>query len=557
TMMVQIPDSYDPKHGCIVTAPSSGSRGVYGAIATAGEWGLKHGCAVAYTDKGTGTGAHDLHNDTVNLLRGERANAQAAGDDSNFTAPISESQRAAFDQAYPDRFAFKHAHSQTNPEAIWGQNVLQSIRFAFYVLNQRLSPGHPNAIDKSNTLVIASSVSNGGGASLRALEEDEDRLIDGLAVTEPNVNPIYDSRFVIQQGNAKALLRHSRTLEDYITIENLYSGCAAVAEGTAAPLNLASSPDRCNALAQQGLLSPSTTSAQAEESQRILNDYGLLPEQNFVSPSHWYAYVYQSIAVTYANAYGKFSVLKNLCGYSLGATTADTGLPTPLSAAAEATVFSTSNGIPPTGGVNLINNLAPEGPKEDRLSTPDQDLRGATCLRALASDIPNVQNATGLSSGENEEARRIAHGVSNILATGRLHGVPAIYAAGRNDAVLPPNFTGRAYYGLNQLLEGSGSQLRFYEVTNAQHLDTFNQFSGFDSTLVPLQRYFIQAMDLMYAHLTKGAPLPPSQVVHTIPRGTGPSGVPPITYANVPPIATTPAADVLITFDGHTLHIPE
>ncbi|MFL6806129.1 MAG: 3-hydroxybutyrate oligomer hydrolase family protein, partial [Xanthobacteraceae bacterium] len=50
TMMVQVPDTYDPSNGCIVTAPSSGSRGVYGAIATAGEWGLKRGCAVAYTD---------------------------------------------------------------------------------------------------------------------------------------------------------------------------------------------------------------------------------------------------------------------------------------------------------------------------------------------------------------------------------------------------------------------------------------------------------------------------------------------------------------------------
>jgi hydroxybutyrate-dimer hydrolase len=28
TMMVQVPDSYDPSNGCIVTAPSSGSRGV-------------------------------------------------------------------------------------------------------------------------------------------------------------------------------------------------------------------------------------------------------------------------------------------------------------------------------------------------------------------------------------------------------------------------------------------------------------------------------------------------------------------------------------------------
>src|SRR5262245_38949392 len=60
TMMVQIPDGFRADNACIVAAPSSGSRGVYGAIGTTGEWGLKRGCAVAYTDKGTGNGAHDL-----------------------------------------------------------------------------------------------------------------------------------------------------------------------------------------------------------------------------------------------------------------------------------------------------------------------------------------------------------------------------------------------------------------------------------------------------------------------------------------------------------------
>src|SRR5689334_23091175 len=112
TMMVQIPDTFDPGNACIITAPSSGSRGVYGAIATAGEWGLKRGCAVAYTDKGTGTGAHNLQTNTVNLMRGERADAATAGDDSNFTAALKAGERAAFNAATPNRFAFKHAHSQ-------------------------------------------------------------------------------------------------------------------------------------------------------------------------------------------------------------------------------------------------------------------------------------------------------------------------------------------------------------------------------------------------------------------------------------------------------------
>src|SRR5579872_2721040 len=167
TMMVQVPDSFSPTAACIITAPSSGSRGVYGAIATAGEWGLKHGCAVAYADKGTGTGADDLQNNTVNLIRGQRADAVQAGDDSNFTANISDKDRAAFNAATPNRFAFKQAHSQQNPEKDWGKNVLRSIKFAFKVLNEKFE-GRGVAFDKRNTIVIASSVSNGGGASARA-----------------------------------------------------------------------------------------------------------------------------------------------------------------------------------------------------------------------------------------------------------------------------------------------------------------------------------------------------------------------------------------------------
>src|SRR5262249_18188449 len=225
TMMVQVPDSFDPTSGCIVTAPSSGSRGVYGAIATAGEWGLKHGCAVAYTDKGTGTGAHDLQSNTVNLIRGERADAAEAGDDSNFTAKLTAAERAAFNAATPNRFAFKHAHSQQNPEADWGKDVLRAIEFAFDVLNDKFRQ-RGVSINKRNTIVIASSVSNGGGASVRAVEQDDDGLIDGLAVGEPNVNPRFSSAFSIVQGGGTPFTAHSLTLIDYTTLVNVFHGCA-------------------------------------------------------------------------------------------------------------------------------------------------------------------------------------------------------------------------------------------------------------------------------------------------------------------------------------------
>lgn len=93
--------------------------------------GLKRGCAVAYTDKGTGTGAHDLTSNVVNLITGVTAGADQAGKDSIFTAGISDQERHEFNVETPGRFAFKHAHSQQNPEKDWDRNVLQSIRFAF------------------------------------------------------------------------------------------------------------------------------------------------------------------------------------------------------------------------------------------------------------------------------------------------------------------------------------------------------------------------------------------------------------------------------------------
>src|SRR5262249_12419005 len=325
-------------------------------------------------------------------------------------------------------------------------------------------------------------------------------------------------------------------------------GCADLAAANAtAPLNLAPSAPRCADLHAKGLLMSTTLADQALEAQKIIHDFGILPEQNLVQPGYWFANVRQSISVTYANTYGRFSVLDNLCNYSLAANAGVAGgPPVPLAAANEAQIFGTSNGIPPTSGIALINNAAPGGPKEDRGSTPSQNLDGALCLRSLAA---GSDAATGhpLGGSQRVQARRIIEGVEGVIATGNLRRVPSIVVTGRNDGILPPNHTSRAYFGLNNVVEGSISPLRYYEVTNAHHLDSFNQFPTYNAMFVPLHRYFNQAMDLMYAHLRHGRPLPPSQVVHTTPRGVG---APPITPANVPPIGDTPPASAHITFAG-------
>ena len=393
-LMVQVPANFDPKNPCIVTATSSGSRGVYGAVGTAGEWGLKRGCAVAYTDKGTGTGLHDLASDTVNLITGERAPAHSAGRDSSFTAAVSATARAAFLRDFPHRVAFKHAHSQLNPEKDWGRHTLAAVDFAFWVLNTRLRDRRAGTYTPENTLVIASSVSNGGYAALAAAEQDARGLIDAIVVSEPNVSLGRDARFAIQQG-ANVTREHSRTLFDYFSLINLYQPCASLTEDNAkAPLNTvpqALREARCTSLAQKGLLKSGDLKGQATEAQRIINAYGILPESNFLYPSHSTLNVPESL-ITYANAYGRFAVTDNLCGFSFAATAAagdQAGAPIP--AVGLELSFAASNGIPPTAGINLVNNLSPGGARENRISMSpstgrrDMNLDGALCLRALAS----------------------------------------------------------------------------------------------------------------------------------------------------------------------------
>ncbi|MGK7916252.1 MAG: 3-hydroxybutyrate oligomer hydrolase family protein [Prochloraceae cyanobacterium] len=289
TLMVQIPSTFEPQSACIVTGTSSGSRGIYGAIGTSGDWGLKKGCVVVYNDKGTGLGVHDLTTNTINLINGLREDADKAGKLSNFTIMTDKTKREAFNTKFPHRVAFKHAHSQQNPEKDWGKHVLQSLHFAFYLLNQKYGIG---TITPPNTIVIASSVSNGAGSALRAAEQDVYGLIDGIAVSEPNVSPIYNDSFKIVQGNNPPTSEHSKPLLDYQTLLHVYQPCANLANSKA-PFNIGEPPlgiprelgeNRCQSLKEKGLLKADTVEEQAEEAQKIINAHSILVEQNILQP---------------------------------------------------------------------------------------------------------------------------------------------------------------------------------------------------------------------------------------------------------------------------------
>ena len=587
TLMVQIPDSFDPEDPCIITAPSSGSRGVYGAIGTSGDWGLKRGCAVCYSDGGKGTGAHDLGTDTVYLIDGIREDAAAAGLESHFTAIDDPAELAAFNAEFPDRIAFKHAHSQQNPEVDWGKNVLQSIELAFYLLNLEENFGIPylkglvrKTITPQNTIVIASSISNGGTASMRAAEQDTKNLIDGVAVSEPNLSPSVNKYLVIRQGDRQwASDRHSKLLYDYFSLLNVYQTCADLAQ-LDSPLNTGVvfpdlAENRCTSLAEIGLLTQfhddgvteTTTEERAIEAQQIINDYGILEEQNYVQPTQEFFEFNEAITMTYANAAGRFRVTDNLCGCSFAGATAG-GVPAPLPAETLATLFSTSNGVPPTGGVQLINNNSLGGALLNRFSVSsqgvqDQNLEAALCFRSLFTGRDEFGNK--LKGQEFIDHIDVLWGLFSLRYSGQLRGIPAIVVHGRNDAVVPPNHSSRAYYGLNQIVEAQRSNLRYYEITNANHLDAFIPFfPGFQERFIPLHYYFDLAVSLMYDHLKNGTPLPPSQVVRTVTRDVFPTDPPTIADLaedNVPPILQNPDKADIITFNWKngqaTLDIPE
>ena len=568
TVMAQVPDSFDPDRPCMVTAPSSGSRGIYGAIGTAGEWGLKKGCAVVYTDKGTGTGSHNLATNTAQRIDGTLTSDV---EPVQFRADLTDGQRADFDSAWPDRFAWKHAHSRANPEADWGQHVLQSIEFGFYVLNEKFGRELGNGetlltIKPKNTVVIASSVSNGGGSSVRAAEQDTKGLIDGVAVSEPNVNPQVDRSFTIRQGEGPEITEHSRSLLDYTTALAVYQGCAnqAPAIRDDAPLNATFNPPAigeniCNSLANKGLVSGATLDDRATDALRILNeDFGIQPEQNLLAPVHFGLAVAQSISMTYANAYSRAGVEDRVCDLSLAAVDG-AGAVAPIAPGVEAALFSVSNGIPPSAGVNIVydgadgqptNLPASASPSTNQL---DYGLDALLCLRSLAQGSDAVSGAD-LQGSDAELATAIAEGIAEVRASGDLQGKPTVFVTGRADAILPINHTSRPYFGLNQRVEGEKSNLRYYEILNAHHLDVLNGFPGVADRYVPLHHYYFQALDLVWANLTEKRALPPSQVVRTVPRGAITT---PLAEVNLPAINPAPDAGDRIVFTDNQVRIPE
>lgn len=539
TMVVTVPSNFDATKPCVVAVPSSGSRPVYGELGTIGEWALNKGCAVTMTDKGGGVGVHDLDRDNTYAVDGSVVTA-GTRKDLTFNANLLGDNLAAFRSANPNRLALKHAHGKQNPEKDWGKYTLDSIKVALYVLNKQFATAD---LSPANTVVIASSISNGGAAVLRAAEQDTEGLIRGVVAGEPQINLPDNANVVVKRGGV-AVPNSAKPLYDYITVAGLYQACASRAPsvvGGAAFVIAPFAANRCETLAAQGLVNGTTLDERAADALAKMRAYGWEVETDILHDSHYGFEFTELVAHTYANAFARASVADSLCGYSVAGIDANFQVPVVPSAAAFKAGWAKGGGLGFLGDAfNIVADKSVGGPALYLLATSpgtgrtDFYFDGAACLRRLATGT--AVGSTALSTAEQALATKIKAGMNEVRVSGDLRGKPTVIVHGRADALIPVNHTSRPYAALNKRVE-SGSGLRYYEVTDANHFDAL--VGLYPKTMVPLHVYTLRALDLMYAKLTTGANLPDSQVIRATARA---SAEVTLTDAHVPPIAATPAA---------------
>ncbi|WP_417320506.1 3-hydroxybutyrate oligomer hydrolase family protein [Emcibacter sp.] len=549
TYMVQVPDHFDPAAPCLVTAPSSGGRSVYGAVGTVGSWALPKGCAVAYVDKATGIGMEFLGDRQVYDMRGRLV--KAGEGDTPFQLEETDELKA-YAEENPDHIALKHAHSKDNSMKDWGRTVLESIRVAFYILNKYHRPEEGGKdYNKDTVTVMASSISNGGYSSLKAAEQDEDGLIDAIVVSEPNLSP--DMAGVgpvsIAWGD-RELQAEGRQFLEYSNKLNVLLACALLTEPANVPLRAfiplgdLALGNRCRTLKDKGLVEGETAEAQSRDARAQLEAYGILKDSSLMDGFSVLLEVGPSVVGDYAAAYGRFGVEDRLCGLAIAATS-KTGLQESYPMERRHVNFAKNTGMIPNNDINWVRK-APTGwmramfvPNAET-GLMDFDATGALCLDRMVREDAAVRK-----------------GMDEVRNSGDLGGRPAIIVHGRRDSVIHVNFSSRPYLALNRLREGTAANLHYYEIRNGQHFDALAGLPGFAARVVPMHYYFEQALDLMWDHLKKGAPLPPNQLVNTGERGMAPDGtVPPLSTEQLPAISATPGK-MEITFDGSRLTVPE
>ncbi|MCG8463816.1 MAG: D-(-)-3-hydroxybutyrate oligomer hydrolase [Xanthomonadales bacterium] len=488
-VLLQIPESFDWEQPCLVAAATSGSRGIYGAVPVIAHWSLARGCATVYTEKGTGNGIYIAEGDWGYSLTGELTSvAQAAFDPLN-DEDIAEAQWERYVEDHPQRIAFRHAHSTDNPEAHWGEFVIDAVYFALAELNVRRPQG-ADELHQDNTLIIAAGISNGGGSAIAAVEQDDVGLFDGVAVSEPNVNV----------PGAPSLYASS-------TAANLYASCAVQALDPSshplAALLAFQTPlfqQRCDHLAQAGMLD----AAKGELAQQALEKMHAAGYPASSDPLLAFAVIYDiypAIAATYASSYGRFPFYEPPCEVGFALTTL-AGEGQSMGEKQAETLFASSGGLAPTANIQLVktNIHSQEQPGKEQKAAlvpgfgekADGDLAAALCHHEF-------------NTADSAKAARVREGIAAIQTTGKLRGRPSYIVHGAADNIVPVEHSSRAYVALNKKVEGEHSRLNYVEVENGQHFDALMALPPYAARYEALHPHYIKALDQLWNDLHKSA----------------------------------------------------
>ncbi|WP_018972862.1 3-hydroxybutyrate oligomer hydrolase family protein [Rudaea cellulosilytica] len=475
-VLAQIPDGFDASTRCLIVTASSGSRGIYGAIAFAGAWGLAHRCAVAYTDKGAGSGYFDTPSDSGVALDGTRAERGAVE---------LEFEPAGY--CGDAGIAIKHAHSTDNPEAHWGEHLLQAAQFGLAMLDRAFPQQAP--FTPQNTRIIAAGLSNGGAAVLQAAGIDAAGWLAGAVAVEPNV---YASKV---EGS------HARPLYDYASEAALLAPCALLdarfdaVRGALAKLpgnNIATWATRAATLREAGILDTGDPrDALARLHAGGWEDAALATAASTTAYDMWRAF-----GATYASAYTRSAVGAMPGGFRFSALGTDFK-PRAATATERAAWWSDASGIPPGNGVFITETTPGNG--------ADPHWKGLAGLR-------------GLWSGSDDAAQRLRASVQTTLARLPRAELPIFLVHGAEDGLIPAVFSSDAYLAW---LHANARDAAYWRVPHAQHFDSFLAWPGFGERYVPMLAYAYAALEKMYAHVVHGKPLDAGTTPAAQPRGVG------------------------------------
>jgi hydroxybutyrate-dimer hydrolase len=477
-VLAQIPDTFDRDRRCLVVAPSSGSRGVYGAIGFAGAFALPRGCAVAYTDKGAGSDIFDWDSDSGTRLDGTRAGRGEA--------PLAFAPAGTVPPNH--QVSIKHAHSGDNPEADWPRHVMQAAAFGLRALDMAFPAEAP--FTPENTRIVLAGLSNGAGAVLRAAELPEATRVKAVVAAAPQL-----------------FLEGGSPLLDYATKAALLQPCALLDPRLANapwPLPRAGFEQamqvRCASLAKAGLVSGSTPVQQAASAYDQLEAAGFDAVAQRAGALNVAFDLWRAVGAVYICAYGRARADEQFCGYGFAVLGSD-GQPRMTTAAERARWFGEHSGVTGSAGISLLDANA---------AGPDPALPGLLCARASYD-------------GDDAVATRVRAGLTATRASGKPLAPRVFVVHGRDDGLIPAALTARPWI---ESARARGANVHYVEVANVQHFDAFLGLPSVGAAYLPLLPYAWATLDAALAAIDGKEHRALEGTFHTIPRGLDGTGLP-------------------------------